>query len=74
MSGPLGPLLLKSRKGWKVVYSKTFSRATFFVFWGTHLVDRYLSYLLVKQICRKTQCATVMQVNSKLVSLDTALS
>ena len=32
-------------KGLKVVYSKNFSRATLFVFWGTPLVDRYLSYL-----------------------------
>ena len=29
---------------------KAFSRATFFVFWVTLLVDRYLSYLPVKQI------------------------
>ena len=28
--------------GLRVVYSKNFSRATFLVFWGTHLVDRYL--------------------------------
>ena len=41
-------------QGWKVIYFKTFSRATFFVFWGTHLVDRYLSYLPVKQIWRKS--------------------
>ena len=37
-------------QGLIVVYSKNFSRATFFVFWGTHLVDRFLSYLAVKQI------------------------
>ena len=41
-------------QGLRVVCSKNFSRATFFVFWGTHLVDRYLSYLPVKQICRKS--------------------
>ena len=35
-----------------MVYSKNFSWATFFVFWGTHLVDIYLSYLPVKQIWR----------------------
>ena len=29
---------------------KAFSRATFFIFWVTLLVDRYLSYLPVKQI------------------------
>ena len=38
MSGPLGPPAQKSQ-GLRVVYSKNFSRATFFVFWGTHLVD-----------------------------------
>ena len=26
-------------QGLRVIYSKNFSRATFFVFWGTHLVD-----------------------------------
>ena len=41
-------------QGWRVDYYKNFSRATFFVFWGTHLVNRYLSYLLVKQIWRKS--------------------
>ena len=34
----------------RVVLSKNFSRATFFVFWVTYLVDIYLSYLPVKQI------------------------
>jgi hypothetical protein len=29
--------------GLRVVYSKNFSRATFFVFCGTHLADRFLS-------------------------------
>ena len=38
---PLGPLLLKSHRVWGwFMYSKNFSRAPFFVFWGTHLVDR----------------------------------
>ena len=37
-------------QGLRVVYSKNFSRATFFVFWGTHLVDRFLIYLPAKQI------------------------
>ena len=41
-------------QGLRVVYSKNFSRATFFVFWGTHLVHIYLSYLPVKQIWRKS--------------------
>ena len=36
--------------GLRVVCSKNFSRATFFVFWSTQMVDIYLSYLLVKQI------------------------
>ena len=40
--------------GLRVVYSKKFSRATFFIFWGTHLVGRFLSYLPVKQIWRKS--------------------
>ena len=37
-------------QGLRVVYSKNFSMATFFVFWGIHLVDRFLSYLPVKQV------------------------
>ena len=41
-------------QGLRVVYSKNFSKATFFVFWRTHLVDRYLSYLPLKQIWRKS--------------------
>ena len=41
-------------QGLREVYSKNFSRATFFVFWGTHLVDTFLSYLPVKQIWRKS--------------------
>ena len=41
-------------QGLRVDYSKKFSRATFFVFWQTHLVDRFLSYLPVKQIWRKS--------------------
>ena len=39
----------KSR-GLRVVYSKNFSRTTFFVLWRTHLVVMFLSYLPVKQI------------------------
>ena len=38
----------------RVTYSKNFSRATFFVFWRTHLVGIFLSYLPVKQIWRKS--------------------
>ena len=33
-------------QGFRVIYSKKCSRTTFFVFWGTHSVDRFLSYLL----------------------------
>ena len=40
-------------QGLRVVCSKNFSRATFFVFWGTQLVEVYLSYLPMKQIWRK---------------------
>ena len=38
----------------RVVLSKNFSRATFFVFWVTYLVDIYLSYLPMKQIWWKS--------------------
>ena len=37
-------------KSLRVVLSKNFSRATFFVFWVTWLVDAYLSYLPLKKI------------------------
>ena len=37
-------------QGSRVNCSKNFSRATFFVFWVTYVVDSYLSYLPVKQI------------------------
>ena len=45
--------------GLRLVYSKIFSRATFFVFWGTHSVDRFLNYLfwvicLWNKFCRKS--------------------
>ena len=43
-------------QGLRVVNSKHFSRATFFVFWGTHLVDRFLSYLPVNKFGEKVQC------------------
>ena len=38
----------------RVVYSKNFSRATFFVFWVTYLVDIYLNKIPVKQIWWKS--------------------
>ena len=41
-------------QGLKVVCSKNFSRATFFVFLSTLMVDIYLSYLPVKQIWWKS--------------------
>ena len=43
-----------------VVCFKNFSRATFFfVFWSTQMVDRYLSYLPVKQIWWKSAVHSV---------------
>ena len=36
--------------GLRVILSKNFSRATFFIFWVTYLVNIYLSYLPMKQI------------------------
>ena len=41
MSGPLGPHLLKSCRVWWWFIPKTFQGLHFFVFWGTHLVDRF---------------------------------
>ena len=41
-------------QGLRVVNLKNFSRATFFVFWGIQLFDRFMSYLPVKQIWRKS--------------------
>ena len=38
----------------RVVYSKNFSRATFFVFWVTYLVDIYLNKIPMKQIWWKS--------------------
>jgi hypothetical protein len=38
----------------RVVYSKNFLSEDFFVFWGTRLVGRFLSYLPVKQIWKKS--------------------
>ena len=43
-------------QGLRVVCSKNFSRATFFVFWSTQMVDIYLSYQPVKQILYKAKC------------------
>ena len=52
----LGPLLLKSIEVWGWFYPKNFSRATFFVYWGTHLVDVFLNNIPMKQIWRNAQC------------------
>ena len=41
-------------QGLRVVCSKNFSRATFFVFWVTQLEDKYVNNLPVKQIWRKS--------------------
>ena len=38
----------------RMVCSKNFSRATFFVFWSTQMVNIYLSYLRMKQISWKS--------------------
>ena len=57
----------KSR-GLRVIYSKNFSRAILFAFWGTHLVDKFLSYLPVKQIWRKS-AVRVYPLKWKLYSL-----
>ena len=44
-------------QGLRVINSKNFSRATFFVFWVTLLVDSFLSYLPVKtNLKKKEQC------------------
>ena len=40
-------------QGLRVVYSINFSRTTFFVFRGTHLVARFLCYWPLKKIWRK---------------------
>ena len=49
-------------QGLRVVCSKNFSRATFFVFWSTQMVDIYLSYLSVKQIWWKSAvCVCVLK-------------
>ena len=55
-----GSLLLKSSMVWKRFYSKNFSRARFYGFWGTYLVHMFFSYLPVKQIWRKAQCESVI--------------
>ena len=45
----------------RVLYSKNFSRATFFVFWVTYLVDIYLNKIPVKQIWWKSAVCTCAQ-------------
>ena len=48
-------------QGLRVVYSKNFSRATF-LFLGTHLVDRFLSYLSVKLWEKRVVCSVTLKV------------
>ena len=50
-------------RGLRVVYSKNFSRATFFVFWVSQLVDMFLNNLLVKQIWRKSAVWAWLSMN-----------
>ena len=38
----------------EISFVNNFSRAKFFVFWGTHLVDTFLNNMPVKQIWRKS--------------------
>ena len=58
----LGPLQLQSCNIWGWFNSKNFSRAIFYVFWGTCLVDVFLSYLSVKQIWRKSSVRMLYSV------------
>ena len=50
-------------QGLRVVCSKKFSRATFFVFWGTHLVDVFLNNMPVKRIWRKSSVWACMNIS-----------
>ena len=46
--------IAQKMRGLRAVYSKNFSRATFFVFWVSQLVNMFLNNLPVKQIWRKS--------------------
>ena len=48
--------------------AKNYSRATFFVFWRTHLVDRYLSYFPVKKFEEKALCDTYTLPTAEILS------
>ena len=58
----------KSR-GLRLVLSKNFSRAAFFVFWVTYLVDIYLSYLLVLLSTHETNLMKMRSVRMYYVLL-----
>ena len=45
-------------EGLRLVYSKNFSRPTFFVFWGTHLVNVFELFARETNL-KKIQCATM---------------
>jgi hypothetical protein len=47
------PLQLKKCEIWGLFYSKNVSRATFFVYWSTQMVNWYLSYLPVSETILK---------------------
>ena len=60
-------------QGLKVVYSKNFSRATFFVFWSDLILISYLSYLPVKQIWRKNAvwyCGMLSSISMTIQNLN----
>ena len=61
----------KSR-GLRVVFSKNFSRRTFFVFWRTHLVNMFLRYLPVKQIWRKSAVCYCVSLHNTLCFISNA--
>ena len=45
---------------------QNFSRATFFVFWGSHLVDRVLSYLQITNLEKKCSVDMFLFICQKL--------
>ena len=74
MARPPGPLLFKIRRVWGWFISNNF-QGPHFLFTGELIWLIYMSVICSwNKFGEKVQCATVMQVNSKLVSLDTALS
>ena len=57
-------------QGLRVVYSKNFSRATFFVFWVSKLEDSYLNKLPMKQIWRKIVVWDSSSISDVLYQID----